>query len=256
MMRFTVLASSSKGNASLICTDNTRILIDAGISATRISKALAECGLHPKQLDAIFITHEHNDHCCGLGVLSKKHDLNVFCTRHTSTEIRRKAAKAIITSIEVRAAVQIGDISITPFATSHDALDPVCFRIDHEEQSLGFITDTGVISMDIIANMQKLDALYIESNYDPLTLKESGRPMALIQRISSQFGHLSNGQATDFVGLIAHPKLKHIVLGHLSQDCNSPSIAYNCMDSKIRVLGLKTNLYCASPTIRSPWFEL
>lgn len=256
MMRFTVLASSSKGNSSLICTDNTRILIDAGISALRITRALEECGLHPKHLDAIFITHEHNDHCCGLGILSKKHDIHVFCTRHTSADIRRKAPKAIVTSIEAGASVQVGDISITPFATSHDALDPVCFRIEHEEQSLGFITDTGIISTDIIANMQGLDALYVESNYDPLTLKQSGRPMALIQRISSRFGHLSNGQATDFVGLIAHPKLKHIVLGHLSQDCNLPSIAYNCMDRKIRVLGLSSNLHCASPTVRSPWFEL
>jgi len=256
MMRLTVLASSSKGNASLICTDNTRILIDVGISATRITKALAECNLHPKQLDGIFITHEHGDHCCGLGNLSKKHEIKVFCTRHTGVDIRLKAPNAIITNIEVGSSVQIGDLLVSSFATSHDATDPVCFRIDHEDKKLGFITDTGVISKNIIANMQQLDALYIESNYDMLTLTESRRPIALIRRISSQFGHLSNEQAADFVKQIAQPKLKHIILGHLSQDCNLPSIAHSCMDSMIRKLELDIHLHCASPIHRSPWFTL
>lgn len=255
-MRFSVLASSSKGNATVICGGNTRLLVDTGISATRIRKSLQECELSIKQIDAVLFTHEHTDHICGLGQLDKKEKLNIYCTRYMGQELRYIAENAVYTYIEPGCPVQIGDIRITPFSINHDATDPVGYLFECNGKKLGYVTDTGKVTRGMSELLNGVDALYLESNYDPEMLRNSGRPFYLIERIASNFGHLSNEQACEFVRSIAHQGLQHLVLAHLSQDCNTPQKAFNCMQNTLRELQLPTNLHCAPAATRLPWVHI
>ncbi len=252
-MRFSVLASSSKGNATVICGGNTRLLVDTGISALRIRKSLQECELSIKQIDAVLFTHEHTDHVCGLGQLDKKEQLNIYCTRYMGQELRYIAENAVYTYIEPGSPVQVGDIRVTAFSVNHDATDPVGYLFECDGKKLGYVTDTGKVTRDMQNLLKEVDALYLESNYDPDMLRSSGRPLYLIERIASHFGHLSNEQACDFVRSIAHSGLQHIVLAHLSQDCNTPQKAFNSMQQTLSELQLPTNLHCAPAATRLPW---
>lgn len=256
MIRFSVLASSSKGNATVVSAGDTHILVDAGISATRIRKGLEACGLSYAQLSGIFITHEHTDHICGLGILGKRGGMHLYCSRYLSRDLRDAVPSAVFTYLEPGAAVQVGELTVTPFCTSHDALDPLGYVFEHGGKRLGYITDTGRILRGVQPLMEGVDALYLESNYDERMLAESGRPMALQNRISGNWGHLSNTQAAEFVRSIGHPGLQHLVLAHLSPECNTPGLAYACMRRALDELHLPTQLVCAPMAERLDWLEV
>ena len=255
-MRFSVLASSSKGNATVISSGNTHLLVDAGISATRIRNSLQECGLSVSQLSGILFTHEHRDHIAGVGVLSKKDKLNIYCTRYMGQELRGVIHQADFTYTEPGSRVQIGSIAVTPFSVQHDATDPVGYLFEANGKKLGYVTDTGKVTRDMPTLLRHVHALYIESNHDPEMLRNSGRPYHLIERIGGNFGHLSNAQAADFVRSIAHAELQHVVLGHLSEDCNTPETAFNCMQQTLTELQLPTILHCAPAATRLPWVQI
>ncbi len=256
MIRLSVLASSSRGNAAVISGVGTHILVDAGISATRIRQGLAACGLSVPALAGIFITHEHQDHTCGLGILSKKDELHLYCSRYLAPDLKDMTARAVFTYMEPGAAVRVGDFTITSFCVSHDAIDPVGYLFECGGVKLGYITDTGCIKRGMKELMAGVDALYLESNYDPTMLAHSGRAPQLIDRISGTWGHLSNEQAGDFVRSIAHPGLQHLILGHLSPECNTPAIATRNMQAVLDELQLPTQLHCARQAERLPWVEI
>ncbi len=257
MIRISPLASSSKGNATVISGGGTHLLVDTGISATRIRKGLAECGLAVRDLSGVLFTHEHTDHTCGLGILSKKDSLKIYCTRYLGQDLRGMAApSACFTYIEPGSPVTIGAITVTPFAVSHDATDPVGYLFECEGARLGYITDTGRIMRGMDTLLSGVHGLYLESNYDNEMLYNSGRPMTLIERIESNWGHLSNEQAGEFVRQIAHPGLQHIVLAHISQDCNTPEKAHQAMQQTLHELKLPTQLVCAPAAYRLPWIEI
>lgn len=256
MIRFSVLASSSKGNATVVSAGQTHILVDAGISAMRIRKGLEECGLSYAQLSGIFITHEHTDHICGLGVLGKRGGMHLYCSRYLSRDLRGAVPSAVFTYLEPGATVEVGELKVTPFSTSHDALDPLGYVFEHGGKRLGYITDTGRIMRGVPELMAGVDALYLESNYDEQMLANSGRPLALQNRISGNWGHLSNEQAADFVRSIAHPGLQHIVLAHISPECNTPELAYAAMRRTLDELQLPAQLACAPMANRLDWREI
>lgn len=257
MIRLSPLASSSKGNATVISAGGTHLLVDTGISATRIRKGLAECGLAVRDLSGVLFTHEHTDHTCGLGILSKKDELHIYCTRYLGQDLRGMAATSSRFSyIEPGSPLTIGAITVTPFAVSHDATDPVGYLFEYGGTKLGYITDTGRIMRGMDLLMKGVHGLYLESNYDEHMLHNSGRPMALIERIESNWGHLSNEQAGDFVRQIAHSGLQHIVLAHISQDCNTPEKAHSSMQQTLDELRIPTQLVCAPAAYRLPWIEI
>lgn len=256
MFRFSPLASSSKGNATLISGGGTHLLVDTGISALRLRKGLEECGLSLKNLTGVFFTHEHTDHTTGLGTLAKRTSLHLYCTQYMAQDIRHTAPSALYTYLEPGAGIQVGEIKITPFSVSHDAVDPVGYLFEHGGKKLGYITDTGRTQKHMEDLLSGVDALFLESNYDPHMLHHSGRPYHLIERIEGMWGHLSNEQACDFVRKIAHPGLQHIVLAHLSRDCNTPSLAQAAMQKTLDELGLGTRLHCAPADHRLPWIEI
>lgn len=259
MMRLSVLSSSSRGNASVITAGDAVVLVDAGISAARIRKGLQECGLSVAQLSGIFLTHEHHDHVCGLGVLSRKDALRLYCSRYLAQDIREGlSSSASYTYLEPGCRVQLGELVVTPFSVSHDASDPLGYLFEYRGRRLGYVTDTGKYSPQMLRMLSGVDALYLESNYDPDMLANSGRPFALIDRIAGQWGHLSNTQAAELVREIAHPGLQHVVLAHLSPECNTPELATSCMQRTLEELGLaqQCSLHCAPMAVRLPWIEI
>ena len=243
-MKISVLASSSSGNASVIAAGGTAFLVDAGISCLRICRGLESCGLSAASLQGIFITHEHEDHIKGLGVLGKKCAAPVYCSRYLRNDLRC-TTPATLHFIEPGSSLQVGDITVTPFSVSHDALDPIGYIFEHNGVRLGYVTDTGYVSRQMEDILQGVHALYIESNYDEKMLHESNRPWALIERIEGRWGHLSNEQAAELVRHVAHPGLQHVILAHLSSECNTPTRAAKVMKDTLNELNLKTILHTA-----------
>lgn len=258
MMKFCVLGSGSSGNASLVQFGATSLLIDAGFSALRLRQKMEQARVAPESLAAILITHEHGDHRTGLHQFTKKYKTRVHGTRHTCMTLRDYAPEASWSYFEKGVSFMIGDIIITPFGTSHDAVDPVGFRFEAEGITLGYLSDTGHISDSMVEKLSELDCLYLESNYDPQLLQDTPkRPWPLKQRIASRHGHLSNEQAAELVSRVASPKLKQIVLGHLSSESNTEEIAMTLMERTLAELGLKqTELLCSKQHEILPWISI
>ncbi len=254
MLELSVLASSSKGNASVLRSPQCTLLIDAGISARRICKGLEACELHPKNLDGVLFTHEHKDHCLGIGQLSKKHDLQIYCSRHTAADIRPMAPSAAFHYMQPEQSFWIKDICITPFSIQHDASDPLAVLFEHSSGTrFAYVTDTGHVTASMLKHLEGLHGFYLESNYCPQLLEASNRPYSLVSRIASRWGHLSNQQAGELIQSVASPKLQHLILGHLSQDCNTPDVAHAAMQAVLTQMNLKTRLQCAPAAHRLDW---
>jgi len=224
-MRFCVLASGSKGNSTYLETGSTRILVDAGLSGKEIERRLAAIDVDAATLSAIIVTHEHNDHICGVGVLSRRFGLPVFVNEKTMLGGGKTLQKlAQWHPFVTGTTFTFQDLSIHPFVVSHDAADPVGFRIDDGNYSLGYCTDTGKVSHLMHHRLAGCDGLVIESNHDPEMLKTGPYPEYLKQRVRSNVGHLPNREAADFVDSLRHAGLQHVVLAHISETNNHPDL--------------------------------
>lgn len=255
-MRISVLASSSRGNASVISAGDTVVMVDAGISARRITQGLAACGLQPGAVQGVFLTHEHVDHVAGLGQFAGKREIRVFCSYDMRRDIRALAPEVPMTYVEPGCSLQVGELRVTPFAVNHDAAAPLGYVFEHRGVRLGYVTDSGHVSQRMAAALAGVNALYVESNYDERMLRESGRPRMLIGRIEGPFGHLSNVQAGELVERLAHPGLRHVILGHLSPECNKPVIAERAMDAVLQRCCPMAHLYTAKQAERLDWIDL
>lgn len=230
-MRMVSIASGSSGNCIYIGSEQTHILVDAGISNKRIQQGLGELGLKGDEVDGIFITHEHSDHIRGLGVLLRKYHVPVYGTRGTLEGIAASQSlgafdKELLTPIDPDCDLAIGDLTVHPFRIDHDAADPVAYRVKNGDRSVAVATDMGHFDQYIIDNLQGLDALLLESNHDVRMLETGPYPYYLKRRILGDRGHLSNENAGRLLNYILHDKLKKIFLGHLSRENNYEDLAY------------------------------
>ncbi|MCW0219282.1 MAG: MBL fold metallo-hydrolase [Prosthecobacter sp.] len=250
MVRLTVLGSGSSGNCAVVSTDRTTLLIDAGLSAKQICLRLEAAGFSLDQLDGILLTHEHQDHTNGLEVLSSKRQLALYATALTretlegNLKFRSSPTWRMMTT---GSAFEFQDLRIECFPVPHDAVDPVGFVIADEESRLGVLSDVGFVTNLIKDRLKAADSLFIEANYDAQLLEaDLKRPWATKQRISSRHGHLSNDQAAELLESVAHPGLHHVVLGHLSDDCNDPDRATKRMQESLHRVGIRdTRVLCA-----------
>ena len=238
-MRFVSIASGSSGNCIYVGSENSHILIDAGISARRIEQGLNEIGLKGSDLDGIFVTHEHSDHIRGLGVLARKFEKPIYGTRETLEEIERATSLGKFDTSSVHACfcrilrLDVGDLTIRPFRVDHDAANPVAYRIKQGRKSVAVATDMGHYDQYIIDNLQNLDALLLESNHDVRMLQTGPYPYYLKRRILGDHGHLSNENAGRLLNYILHDQMKHILLGHLSKENNYEELAYETVRLEI-----------------------
>ncbi len=230
-MRFASIASGSSGNCVYIGTENTHLLVDAGISARRIEKSLSELGIRPSELSGILITHEHSDHVSGLGVFSRRNEIPIYTTRETFGEICRIRSLGELPDGLYREVVpdepfSIGDMRISPFSIDHDAANPCAYRVDSDGASAAVVTDLGNYSQYTVGHLLGLDAILLEANHDVHMLEAGPYPYYLKQRIMGNRGHLSNDSAGRLLGDILHDRFKKALLGHLSKENNYADLAY------------------------------
>lgn len=237
-MRISTVASGSSGNCIYVGSDNTHILIDAGISKKRIETGLNANDVDINDIQGIFITHEHIDHINGLGVISRKYNIPIYATDLTIDAIKCNSKLGAINEelfCEIRAdeTFEIGDLKVKPFEISHDAVKPVAYRVECEDKAVAVATDMGKFDDYIISNLTNLDALVIEANHDVRMLLAGAYPYYLKQRILGDKGHLSNETSAKLINKILHDKLKYIMLGHLSKENNYEELAYETVKAEI-----------------------
>lgn len=237
-MRLVSIASGSSGNCTYIGSENTHLLVDAGISNRRIEQGLNEIGVKGSELNGIMITHEHSDHIRGLGVLARKYGIPVYGTRETLEEIAGKKClgeypKELLTEIRPDLEFSVGDLTLLPFSIDHDAVNPVAYRIRQGQKSVAVATDMGHFDAYVIDHLQGLDALLVESNHDVNMLQTGPYPYYLKRRILGDHGHLSNENAGRLLNHLLHDRLKHILLGHLSKENNYEALAYETVKLEI-----------------------
>ena len=242
-MEFYTLASSSAGNAALVCHNDTHLLIDAGISCRRITQSLAALSLTLDDLDGILITHEHIDHVRALGTLQKKHAVPLYASFGTAAALDYPAPYLHAFAADETFAIK--DLQIRSFRTSHDAKESVGYRIESSDGSLAVLTDTGFITDDAHDAALGADMLLLESNHDVIMLKNGDYPYYLKQRILGECGHLSNEAAAEFAVECVRAGTSDILLAHLSDENNSPELAEYTVGRALQSSGLSVRLATA-----------
>ncbi len=241
-MRLCSIASGSSGNCVYAGSDTTHILIDAGISGKRIEEGLASFGLKASEIDGIFITHEHADHINGLGVMARKYGLPIYATEGTIQAIKQTAGlgkidESLFHCINADEKYTIKDLTLYPMQTSHDAAQPVAYRISHDKKKIGIVTDLGCYNDYTIACMQGLDVIYLEANHDINMLQAGSYPYYLKQRILGEKGHLANETAGRLLTQLLNSHTKAVVLAHLSKENNLPELAYEAVKLELIMSG-------------------
>ncbi len=243
-MRIVTFASGSTGNCCLVSDGGVNVLIDAGISARRIVQGLGVLGLAPQDVCGVLITHEHSDHISGLPVLVKRTGMRIFAPSEIG-EVLKRVKPELSESIDYippDGGLCVGDVRITAFPTPHDASASFGYRIEGSEV-FAFATDTGHISDELLEGLQGADTVVIEANHDKVMLKNGPYPPFLKQRVLSKHGHLSNDDCAKLACLLADSGTRQIILGHLSQQNNTPEAAETAVSEALS--GRNVKIYTA-----------
>ena len=228
-MKFCSLFSGSSGNCLFVGTGQAKVLIDAGVSGSRITGALQEIGEDPRELSAIFITHEHSDHVAGAGILSRKYNVPIYATEKTWQAMARGLGKIAPENRRIMEAgllMTVGDVDVSNFHIPHDAADPVAYTFSAGGKKISVATDMGCVTPEVRDHIIGSDLILLESNHDIEMLENGPYPYPLKQRILSDRGHLSNTVAADFLTELALAGTTTFFLGHLSRENNTPERAY------------------------------
>ena len=237
-MRMCSIASGSSGNCIYIGSDTTHLLVDVGISGKKAAEGVESLGIRMDELDGILITHEHNDHVNGLGVLARKYQIPIYATNGTIQAIHRMDNLGTIEEdlfhpIRVQEKFTLKDITVNSMRISHDAAEPVAYKFSCDGQKAAVITDLGTYDDYIVDNLRGMDALLMEANHDVHMLEVGPYPYYLKQRILGEHGHLCNEASGRLLSEILHDNIKAVMLGHLSKENNMPELAYETVRLEI-----------------------
>jgi len=243
-LRFASLGSGSSGNGLVVEVANTRVMMDCGFTLADTKERLARVGLTPRDLTAIVVTHEHDDHMGGVARLAKRYAIPVYLTRGSAQWLPEDFPAVLVRLIDSHTAIAIGDLSVEPFPVPHDAREPVQFAFSDGDARLGVVTDLGCITQHVVDKLSGCRALVIECNHDIDMLMAGPYPPSLKQRVASRFGHLDNSAARHLVECLDRSRLRHLIAAHLSQQNNTPALARRalataacCEDDWIGVAG-------------------
>lgn len=240
MLELCTIASGSSGNCVCVGDDTTHVLIDAGISGKRIEDGLHAFDLKASEMQGILVTHEHLDHIAGLGVMARRYGIPIFATAGTIDAIRNsktvgKIEESLFQTIRPKEQFSIGDLTFSPIPISHDAAEPVAYKVSNPKKSVAVITDLGNYTQEIIDALQGLDALLLEANHDIKMLQTGAYPYALKQRILGDRGHLSNEKSGQLLCELLHDRFGTVMLGHLSKENNYEELAYEAVRLEVTV---------------------
>ena len=245
MIKFCPLFSSSSGNSVYIGDNGNGILVDVGRSAKQTDLMLKNIGVDPSEIKGIFITHEHTDHVNGLSVFAARHKIPVYGAPGTILSLKQKAIlneKHIDNAFSDKC-ICVGGLNIQPIRTSHDCADGRGYIITGCDgvTKVAIATDTGFVSNELLSAMTGCKLAYIESNHDVNMLKTGPYPFTLQKRILSNIGHLSNDACADTLRALVNKGTTHFVLAHLSQENNTPELAYNTSTAALQEMGALEN---------------
>ena len=244
MLNFCSLYSGSSGNCSFVETNNTKILIDSGVSLKKVKEACESLDTSLYDIDAILVTHEHSDHIQSLGNLSNKYNIPVYATPQTYDAMPNQTQKISDENrknININEKFCIGDIEILPFSIPHDAANPCGYTLFADNKKISIATDIGHMNSNIVKNIDGSEFILLESNYDPEVLKCTKYPFKLKNRIAGPTGHLSNQDAGETISYLIKSGLKKAVLGHLSKESNFPALAYQTVVDELIASGANFN---------------
>lgn len=243
-MRICVLASGSKGNCIYIEGNQTKILIDAGISKLEIEKRLSLINVNPSEINSILITHEHSDHIAGVGNFARKYGCNVFAHKDIWPLLETKIGD-LKTSQQIEFSnlpFHLNELNINAFDVDHDALHCVGFSVECNNKKFSTATDLGHTTPEIIKHLYTSDAILLEANHDIEMLKNNPHyPYSLKQRILSNHGHLSNEATAKAIIEMLGKNVRGIMLGHLSEENNSPQKAIQTIQDIFKQNDVKSN---------------
>lgn len=237
MFKCCSLYSGSSGNSFLIQTENSNILIDAGVSCKKIEEALDFFKVSPTKIDGLLITHEHIDHTKSIGLLSSKYSIPIYANKETWNSLldtNKKLENANINFFKDNKSFELNDLKISPFSTPHDAVNPCGFNIFKDGKKISIATDLGHISEDVIKSLEKSVFVMLEANYDSEILKYSSYPYKLKTRIAGPKGHLENCIAGQTISHLVHTGLDKALLIHLSKENNFPELAYRTVSEELQ----------------------
>ncbi len=233
-----MLASGSSGNSILLSSERFHFLIDAGLSCRELLRRLEQVGLGPNDISAVIVTHEHQDHIRGVGVLSRQHEIPIYM--NASTLKRARSYVGEIPTAQTFAtgdALALGDLTVQTYPVPHDAADPIGLSVQNSVSRIGIALDMGYPTKLVKHRLRDSNALVLEFNHDPEMLRQCQRPWELKQRILSKTGHMSNEAALALVCELMHDQLHAIVLAHISREANSQHHARSIVEERLRELG-------------------
>lgn len=242
MVEICSLFSGSSGNATFVSAGGTNILIDCGDSGSRIEEALAKSGIDPASLHAVFITHEHIDHIKGAGIMSRRYNLPIYASYGTWQKMISKIGKISIGNVHyIQGGVpfSVRDALVMPFSTPHDSAESLGFTVCHNDKKVSVATDIGVMNKTVYENIRHSDAVLLESNHDVDMLLHGPYSPDLKRRVRSDTGHLSNEDCAVTCSHLVQEGVRHIILGHLSLDNNTPRLAYGATEEGLVNIGAK-----------------
>lgn len=228
-MKLASLGSGSKGNATLVASNNAVLMVDCGFTMRETCARLASCEVQPEQLDAILVTHEHGDHVMGILPLARKFGIPVYMTVGTQLAMqatgRHNFQQVEVRHVRLGEEFNVGGLEVFPVAVPHDAREPCQFVFHHQGKQVGVLTDLGDITPHIIETYRQCDVMLLEFNHDVAMLAEGPYPYSLKQRVGGRLGHLNNQEAAYLLQHVEQQKLQHLVLSHISEQNNHPELA-------------------------------
>lgn len=255
MLRFSLLGSGSSGNAILVASPTSKILIDNGLSFRQLEKRAAAVGESVDDVDAVFITHEHGDHVKGVGIFARKMNVPVYLTPSTFHSLPKSVGDLPgVNLFEAGEDVQVNGFTLKSFSVSHDAADPVSYVVRYGDYQLGLATDLGHVSNLVRQRLQGSHALILESNYCPKMLQQSSYPLAIRQRIRSNYGHLSNSDMNSLLSDLLHDDLQVVVVVHVSQENNTEELVHRMASGVLK--SHDAELVIASQDAPTPVYQL
>lgn len=234
MLNIISLFSSSSGNCTYVFSETTKILVDIGVSAKRLTEKLSELNISADEIQGVLITHEHSDHIKGIRVFCKKHNIPVFASKKTWQSLVSLEIDSILKNeFEPYNDFQIGDIKVSPFSIPHDAIDPCGFNLFCGNEKVTVATDIGHITPELLKRFESSNTILLESNHDVNMLRAGKYPYLLQQRIIGNYGHLSNVSSAETVEYLIKKGTKNFILAHLSESNNLPSLALETVKSRL-----------------------
>lgn len=242
-MKLFSLRSSSRGNAALVYSEDTKILVDCGVSGKVAESALRELDVKPEELSGVVVTHEHADHIAGIGVMMRRYNIPVWANRETWIAMYGQIGKAnesLVKIFDNNQSFEIGNIGVSPFSIPHDAASPVGYSFTKDGEKVSVATDIGELKKELFTALRGSNTVLLESNHDVNMLEIGRYPLSLKRRIRGCLGHLSNDEAGKAAEFLVKLGTERILLGHLSEENNYPELAMQTVANVLQNAGIKT----------------